>query len=79
RQSPRESSGTVRAVAFGTNDGGLSTTPALVRAGTGVKFPFFSTFLGCLGVLLTGSDTSSKALVGSLQSTKAKQINVSDT
>ncbi|HBM5009129.1 TPA: L-lactate permease, partial [Shigella flexneri] len=32
-----------------------------------------------LGVFLTGSDTSSNALFGSLQSTTAQQINVSDT
>lgn len=31
------------------------------------------------GVFLTGSDTSSNALFGSLQSTTAQQINVSDT
>lgn len=42
-------------------------------------FPFFSPFLGWLGVFLTGSDTSSNALFGSLQSTTAQQINVSDT
>ncbi|EKQ3326620.1 L-lactate permease, partial [Escherichia coli] len=36
-------------------------------------------FLGWLGVFLTGSDTSSNALFGSLQSTTAQQINVSDT
>ena len=52
---------------------------ALVLAGTGVMFPFFSPFLGWLGVFLTGSDTSSNALFGSLQSTTAQQINVSDT
>ena len=62
-----------------TNYSGMSTTLALVLAGTGVMFPFFSPFLGWLGVFLTGSDTSSNALFGSLQSTTAQQINVSDT
>ncbi|MFP4904514.1 L-lactate permease, partial [Paraburkholderia sp. BR14261] len=42
-------------------------------------FPFFSPFLGWLGVFLTGSDTSSNALFCSLQHTTAHQINVSDT
>ncbi|XNM81329.1 L-lactate permease [Escherichia coli] len=42
-------------------------------------FPFFSPFLGWLGVFLTGSDASSNALFGSLRSTTAQQINVSDT
>ncbi|MFP1453437.1 L-lactate permease [Escherichia coli] len=51
----------------------MSTTLALVLAGTGVMFPFFSPFLGWLGVFLTGSDTSSNALFGSLQSTTAQQ------
>lgn len=41
--------------------------------------PANSPFLGWLGVFLTGSDTSSNALFGSLQSTTAQQINVSDT
>lgn len=53
-----------------------------VGAGTGRyrrDVPVFSPFLGWLGVFLTGSDTSSNALFGSLQSTTAQQINVSDT
>lgn len=69
----------VLAFAFVTNYSGMSTTLALVLAGTGTMFPFFSPFLGWLGVFLTGSDTSSNALFGSLQSTTAQQINVSDT
>ena len=47
-------------------------------AGTGAAFPFFSPFLGWLGVFLTGSDTSSNALFSSLQATTAHQIGVSD-
>jgi L-lactate permease len=50
-----------------------------VLAGTGALFPFFSPFLGWLGVFLTGSDTSSNALFCSLQATTAHQIGVSDT
>jgi L-lactate transport len=76
---PIMSIGMVLAFAFVTNFSGMSTTMALVLAGTGVAFPFFSPFLGWLGVFLTGSDTSSNALFGSLQATTAHQIGVSDT
>ena len=76
---PILSIGMVLAFAFVTNYSGMSTTLALVLAGTGVAFPFFSPFLGWLGVFLTGSDTSSNALFSSLQATTAHQIGVSDT
>jgi len=71
--------GMVLAFAFVTNYSGMSTTLALVLAGTGVAFPFFSPFLGWLGVFLTGSDTSSNALFCSLQATTANQIGVDQT
>lgn len=76
---PILSIGMVLAFAFVTNYSGMSTTLALVLAGTGAAFPFFSPFLGWLGVFLTGSDTSANALFGSLQATTAHQIGVSDT
>ncbi len=76
---PILSIGMVLAFAFVTNFSGMSTTLALVLAGTGALFPFFSPFLGWLGVFLTGSDTSSNALFGSLQATTAHQIGVNDT
>ncbi|MBD9396268.1 lactate permease LctP family transporter [Pseudomonas sp. PDM11] len=76
---PILSIGMVLAFAFVTNYSGMSTTLALVLAGTGAAFPFFSPFLGWLGVFLTGSDTSSNALFGSLQATTAHQIGVNDT
>ena len=47
---PILSIGMVLAFAFVTNYSGMSTTLALVLAGTGVMFPFFSPFLGWLGV-----------------------------
>ncbi|RMO04361.1 L-lactate transport [Pseudomonas cichorii] len=70
--------GMVLAFAFVMNYSGMSSTLALVLAGTGAAFPFFSPFLGWLGVFLTGSDTSANALFGSLQATTAHQIGVSD-
>ena len=76
---PILSIGMVLAFAFVTNYSGMSSTMALVLAGTGAAFPFFSPFLGWLGVFLTGSDTSSNALFSSLQATTAHQIGVNDT
>ncbi|WP_321916071.1 MULTISPECIES: lactate permease LctP family transporter [unclassified Paraburkholderia] len=76
---PVLSIGLVLAFAFVANYSGMSSTLALALAGTGAAFPFFSPFLGWLGVFLTGSDTSSNALFCSLQHTTAHQINVSDT
>lgn len=73
---PVLSIGLVLAFAFVANYSGLSSTLALVLAGTGVAFPFFSPFLGWLGVFLTGSDTSSNALFGALQGNTANQIGV---
>ncbi|MGU0161840.1 L-lactate permease [Escherichia coli] len=49
---PILSIGMVLAFAFVTNYSGMSTTLALVLAGTGVMFPFFSPFLGWLGYSL---------------------------
>lgn len=69
--------GLVLGFAFVANYSGLSSTLALVLTGTGVAFPFFSAFLGWLGVFLTGSDTSSNALFGSLQASTANQLGIS--
>jgi lactate permease len=76
---PVLSIGLVLAFAFVANYSGMSSTLALVLAGTGAAFPFFSPVLGWLGVFLTGSDTSSNALFCSLQNTTAHQVGVSDT
>jgi L-lactate transport len=76
---PIYSIGMVLAFAFIANYSGLSATLALLLAGTGAAFPFFSPLLGWLGVFLTGSDTSSNALFCNLQATTAHQIGVPDT
>ena len=76
---PMLSIGLVLSFAFVANYSGMSSTLALLLAGTGAAFPFFSPVLGWLGVFLTGSDTSSNALFCSLQHTTAHQIGVSDT
>jgi lactate permease len=49
---------------------------AIALASTGVLFPFFAPILGWLGVVLTGSDTSSNALFCKLQSTTADTLGV---
>ncbi|MDN7644228.1 lactate permease LctP family transporter [Burkholderia cenocepacia] len=66
-------------LAFVANYSGMSSTLALMLAGTGAAFPFFSPFLGWLGVFLTGSDTSSNALFCSLQQATAHQLGVPET
>lgn len=63
-------------LAYIMNYSGMSASMGLALAGTGVLFPIFSPILGWLGVFLTGSDTSSNALFGSLQKTTATQIGV---
>ena len=50
----------------------------LAFAHTGVLYPFFGTLLGWLGVALTGSDTSSNVLFGSLQTITARKVGVSE-
>jgi lactate permease len=78
-KKPILSIGFVLAFAMVANYSGLSSTLALVLAAAGGLFPFFSPFLGWLGVFLTGSDTSSNALFCSLQNVTAQQIGVKET
>ena len=67
------------AVGFTTRYSGLDATLGLAFAQTGVLYPFFGTMLGWLGVALTGSDTSSNVLFGSLQKITAEQLDLSPT
>ncbi len=60
-----------------TRYSGLDATLGLAFARTGVLYPFFGTLLGWLGVALTGSDTSSNVLFGSLQRISAEQLGLS--
>ena len=64
-------------LAYLLNYSGLTYTLGLAFAATGVLFPFFASFIGWLGVALTGSDTSSNALFANLQKVTAQQIGVS--
>jgi lactate permease len=65
------------AVGFTTRYSGLDATLGLAFAQTGFLYPFFGTMLGWLGVALTGSDTSSNVLFGSLQKITAEQLGLS--
>jgi lactate permease len=56
---------------------GMDGTLGLAFARTGVLYPFFGTLLGWLGVTITGSDTSSNVLFGSLQRITAQQLGLS--
>jgi len=57
-----------------TRYSGTDATLGLALAHTGPLYPFFGTLLGWLGVALTGSDTASNVLFGSLQTITARQL-----
>jgi lactate permease len=67
------------ALGFVTRYSGVDATMGLAFAKTGKLYPFFGALLGWLGVALTGSDTSSNVLFGSLQKISAQQVGVSPT
>ena len=59
-----------------TRYSGLDAVLGLAFTRTGWLYPFFGTFLGWLGVALTGSDTASNALFGSLQRITSRQLGI---
>src|SRR6266700_3261781 len=61
---------------FTTRYSGLDAVLGLAFTRSGWFYPFFGTFLGWLGVALTGSDTSSNALFGSLQRITSQQLGL---
>jgi lactate permease len=60
-----------------TRYSGMDAVLGLAFTRTGWLFPFFGTYIGWLGVALTGSDTASNALFGGLQRITAEQLNLS--
>jgi len=68
---------TMLAIAFTTRYSGTDATLGLAFTKTGGLYPFFAAMLGWLGVALTGSDTASNALFGSLQKITAEQLGLS--
>lgn len=63
-------------LAYVTRYSGTDAILGLAFTRTGVFYPFFGTFLGWLGVALTGSDTASNALFGSLQKITSEQLKI---
>ena len=59
-----------------TRYSGTDAVLGLAFTGAGVLYPFFAAYLGWLGVFLTGSDTASNALFGSLQRITAQQLHL---
>ena len=59
-----------------TRYSGLDAVLGLAFTRTGWLYPFFGTFLGWLGVALTGSDTSANTLFGSLQRITSQQLGI---
>lgn len=60
-----------------TRYSGMDAVLGLAFTRSGWLFPFFGSFIGWLGVALTGSDTSSNVLFGGLQKITAQQLGLS--
>jgi lactate permease len=65
------------ALGYVTKYSGTDATLGLAMAKTGSLYPFFGTLLGWLGVALTGSDTASNVLFGSLQTITSERVGLS--
>ncbi|HEX6974847.1 MAG TPA: lactate permease LctP family transporter [Vicinamibacterales bacterium] len=66
----------VLGLGFLTRYSGTDAVLGLAFTNAGWFYPFFAAYLGWLGVFLTGSDTASNALFGSLQRITAEQLNL---
>ncbi len=70
--------GQVLGLGFLTRYAGTDAVLGLAFTGAGWLYPFFAAYLGWLGVFLTGSDTASNALFGSLQRITAQQLGLNE-
>ncbi|HXX29279.1 MAG TPA: L-lactate permease [Myxococcaceae bacterium] len=70
--------GQVLGLGFLTRYAGTDAVLGLAFTSAGVLYPFFAAYLGWLGVFLTGSDTASNALFGSLQRITAQQLKLNE-
>ena len=68
----------VLGLGFLTRYSGTDAVLGLAFTGAGFFYPFFAAYLGWLGVFLTGSDTASNALFGSLQRITAQQLHLNE-
>jgi lactate permease len=66
----------VLGLAYIGNSSGMTRAMGIALASTGVLFPLFSPVLGWLGVFVTGSDTSSNAVFGRLQTVSAERTGM---
>ena len=64
------------ALGYTTRYSGEDAILGLAFAHTGAPYPFFAAMLGWLGVALTGCDTSSNVLFGSLQKITATRLSL---
>jgi L-lactate permease len=65
---------TLLALGYVIKFSGMDTTLGLAAAKAGAGFPFLGPYIGFLGVVITGSATSSNVLFGSLQVVAAQAI-----
>ncbi len=70
--------GQVLALGYLTRYAGTDAVLGLAFTTAGAAYPFFAAYLGWLGVFLTGSDTASNALFGSLQRITAQQLHLNE-
>jgi lactate permease len=70
--------GQVLGLGYLTRYSGTDAVLGLAFTSAGPMYPFFSAYLGWLGVFLTGSDTASNALFGSLQRITAQQLHLNE-
>src|SRR5690349_2464057 len=70
--------GQVLGLGFLTRYSGTDAVLGLAFTAAGPLYPFFAAYLGWLGVFLTGSDTASNALFGSLQRITAQQLHLNE-
>jgi len=70
--------GQVLGLGYLTRYAGTDAVLGLAFTSAGALYPFFSSYLGWLGVFLTGSDTASNALFGSLQRITANQLHLNE-
>ncbi len=68
----------VLGLGFMTRYSGTDAVIGLAFTHAGAFYPFCAAYLGWLGVFLTGSDTASNALFGSLQRITAQQLHLNE-
>jgi lactate permease len=73
---PTVTIGSVLALAYVMNASGMTPCLGIFSTRAGHLFPLISPVLGWMGVFLTGSDTSSNVLFGSLQKTAAEKLGI---